>query len=856
MWGRRLSAIVASAAASVALAFLLTSATAGAAGTSGTQVFSTDVLPGLSSLAAAPLMSAAPVQIGITMSNPNAAAQEAAYEAIYNPQSPQYQQFLSPQQVVSQFGLPATTFSQIESWATRDGLRPVFSTNTREYLMLQGTAAQAEQTFSVTMHSYTALGKTFYANVNGPTVPTGLDINGVIGLNGFLGAHTFDHKPPPSAPHGPTPTQSMCVLTGCVGLTTPEDLWSVYDQPKDISTPTADFGQGQQMAVLGEGEVQHPLSDLRLFEKEFALPQIPVTIDSVGDDFQDTSGDEEWDIDSQASTGMSPRAYGETWIFAKDLTDSSVEADLGQFESSAKLSEANASFGECEEDPTSTVVPNPPQTGFGGLAGTAGVMFTQASENTLQQAVIQGKTLFASTGDTGSSCPVVAAAVIGAGNGVVNQGYPETNYPASSPYVVAVGGTVLYTNPNTATPPASNTSRFTEYGWTFGGGGDTFYVKQPDYQYGMFPLNQLDCLSQPNGTPYSSPTLCRAIPDVAAQSGDVASNGYAITFNGQSDSAGGGTSLASPLWMGMWARIQAASARKRNGIYTNGFADPLLYRVGRNTAQDPTGFFDVGNGTTSSPITANGYYTSQPRTPLDPTGWDFLSGLGSPDVCNLTRDVDGVTNCDKAADNVTAPPPNDCGQDGLPSCSAAVCTNTANLWTNPPHTATDTLGNEDPQLSLLKGNMSLSSDDKTLYVRITVSNLTKTVPTGAAADEWYMSWTFGGTSYFGNAELTATAAATGGSPTFSDGTVVITGNEHQYTPVHTDTGSFTTGPNGVIQIDIPLANVGTPGLGALLQKPAGETDIEIGVPGGGGLLEAVDAGGPSCEYQLGTGTVS
>ncbi len=66
------------------------------------------------------------------------------------------------------------------------------------------------------------------------------------------------------------------------------------------------------------------------------------------------------------------------------------------------------------------------------------------ADQTLRQGVLEGRTLFAATGDTGSSCPVlVLGPELGAGNGVANQGVPIVNYPAASPYVVAVGGTVL-----------------------------------------------------------------------------------------------------------------------------------------------------------------------------------------------------------------------------------------------------------------------------------------------------------------------------------------------------------------------------------------------------------------------------
>src|SRR5581483_9569218 len=161
------------------------------------------------------------------------------------------------------------------------------------------------------------------------------------------------------------------------------------------------------------------------------------------------------------------------------------------------------------------------------------------------------------------------------------------------------------------------------------------------------------------------------------------------------------------------------------------------------------------------------------------------------------------------------------------------------------HVSSDLLGNSDPQLSLLQGGMSLSADGQTLVVKLTVNDLTETVPPGAAADEWYMLWTYAGTTYFANAELTDVAATAGTAPTFNDGNVSVTGSTHTHNPVHTDTGSFTTGPNGVVEIDVPVANVGGPTLGKVLQAPSGETDIEVGAPGVGGLLGKVDVGGPA-----------
>ena len=824
----------------------------GPAAASATEVLSTDVLPGLAGLSSTPANPGTPVQVGVTLANPAAAAQNALYNAIYTPGNPLYHHFLSAAEVAARFGVPQAQFDAVRTWAVRDGLSLAFAPNTRDYLLLSGTVAQAEKTFDVSIRTFRRGGTTFYANTDGPTVPAGEGVAGVIGLNDLLRSHTTNHAK--AAPARGRTAQSLCdpANTMCVGLTTPQDMWSAYGMPTNIADPTQNFGQGQQMGVLGEGAVSGNISDLRAFEKEFGLPRVPVTIHSVNDDFQDTSGTGEWDIDSQSSSGMAPKAAGETWYFAKDLTDPSVLGDITAFQADTNgPMQANASFGECEEDPTSPVTQGGAGTGQAGLAGTAGIMFTAAAEDALQKATIEGKTLFSSTGDTGSSCPVVYAAVIGAGNGVLNQAYPETNYPASSRYVTAVGGTVLYTTPNTAAPaPASNATRAEEYSWTFTGGGNTLYIPEPAYQKGIALLDNQPCISDPTGTPYATSTPCRGVPDVAAQSGDIQSNGFAVTMSGANDSQGAGTSLASPLWMGMWTRIQAAAPKNAGGQFTNGFANPALYKVGLNPAQDANDFFDIGSGPPVSPVTGNGIYASLPRSPLDPSGWDYTSGLGVPNVTHLGKDITGSATF--APDNVvTVATPADCGQPGLLPCSggAASCTN--GLWDNPPHTATDLLGNQDPQLSLLHGAMSVTADGTTLRTLLTVTNLSETVPTGAYADEWYMLWTYNKTVYFANAELTTVPGAV---PTFHDGTVTVTGTTHQYqTSANTnDTGHFTLGANGVIEIDVPLANIGSPPVGATLSGPAGETDLEIGTPVLASL-QKVDAGGPTCDYRIGSG---
>ena len=117
---------------------------------------------------------------------------------------------------------------------------------------------------------------------------------------------------------------------------------------------------------------------------------------------------------------------------------------------------------------------------------------------------------------------------------------------------------------------------------------------------------------------------CRGIPDVADESGDIATSSYDI----YSDELGGassegGTSLSSPLMVGMWARMQVAS---RHGT---GFADPDIYRVAENATAYARDFNDYPAGT-------NGFYQATP-------GWDYVSGWGTPVLSALMSDIDGRT---------------------------------------------------------------------------------------------------------------------------------------------------------------------------------------------------------------------
>ena len=682
-----------------ALALLLMAAGAGASTARTSRIwFPLDRLP----LAhAAKLGAAKPsqtMQIGIGLKDPHAAAEQTLMTAQQNPSSPQYDHFLTPAQYDSRFAVARTTFGRTLTWLRGGGAQILDTSGARDFVEISATVTQIDKLFDTSIGAYEAKGVRFLANASAPSVPAGLDVLTVMGLNTLVhpttplaGAHAGDRAPgstllgkatdpaalksipgegsliagitsklgaagvlgqagagrvtapvagqvtapvagqvtapvagPVTAPvAGPVTVPGTGLSTPAAGVPTipaeltPQQLWSVYDMPSD------NRGQGQSVAVMGSGDSSTTVKDLAIFESEHGLPKVPVKVTDIpaDGDFSDTSGNVEWELDTQSSTGMAPDVKQVHLYFAEHLIDPDAEADFAKWVDDPNgPKQANASFGECETTPANATLESTIPAQFNNnedqnaLYGTgAPNALEPVADQTLRQGVLEGRTLFAATGDTGSSCPVlVLGPELGAGNGVANQGVPIVNYPAASPYVVAVGGTVLY--------PDSDNTRGLEYPWPYTGGGQSYFIPAPSWQSGVSNINR-PCLSSVSGTPNTSLGTCRGIPDVADESGDIATSSYDI----YSDELGGassegGTSLASPLMMGMWTRVQAASRRG------TGFADPLIYAVGKNSAQDAAAFNDYSVGT-------NGAYQAQP-------GWDYVSGWGTPVLTPLMKDID------------------------------------------------------------------------------------------------------------------------------------------------------------------------------------------------------------------------
>jgi pseudomonalisin len=494
-----------------------------------------------------------PLHIAVALKLPNQAALQQYIQNINDPTNALYGAALTPDQFVADYAPSAATVSSVTAYLTSQGFTNVQAEANNLFVTADGTAAQASAAFNTQLSQFTQFGQTVFANTTAAEVPTSLG-GAVLAVLGLNNAGRFSTGPSlPSLPYPKT-----------YG---PPDFWKAYDVG---TTPT---GAKTAIAIFAEGDLSGVVKDLRTEEAAYHLAQVPYTIVPVGLASPDTSGADEWDLDTQYSTGMAG-TVAHLYIYdTTSLTDSDIALEFSRFASQDVARAGSASFGECETFPY--------------LDGSM-----LADDEVFAEAAAQGQTVFASTGDTGGACAVAPT------NGVPGSGAPNVEYPAASPYVVGVGGTTLLTN--------ADGSYDTETAWNAGGGGTSIWETAPYWQSGFVP-----------GT-----AVGKGLPDIAMDADPE--SGANVYVNGAPLGVGG-TSLSSPLALGVWARLESSHGNKL------GHAGPALYRLYATyptpqTAQVPTsvtGFHDIIVGT-------NVPWTATP-------GWDYTTGLGTFDVTAMNH---------------------------------------------------------------------------------------------------------------------------------------------------------------------------------------------------------------------------
>ena len=140
---------------------------------------------------------------------PDAAQQDALnqfVDAQYNPESPYYHQWLTPEQYGERFGVSDADTAQIVSWLQGHGMEVEEVTAGRRSIIFSGTAAQVQAAFHTTIHTYKIGDEVHHANVKDPEIPAALVqvVGGVVSLHDFHSEamHGMVRKPSPDFSSG------------------------------------------------------------------------------------------------------------------------------------------------------------------------------------------------------------------------------------------------------------------------------------------------------------------------------------------------------------------------------------------------------------------------------------------------------------------------------------------------------------------------------------------------------------------------------------------------------------------------------------------------------------------------------
>jgi hypothetical protein len=384
---------------------------------------------------------------------PSASQQKAIGQLLaeqQDPRSPEYHKWITPEQYAERFGLSPNDIQKITTWLQSQGFAIVRVARAHNFIVFSGTAAQVEKTFQTEIHDFKLGGQTHFSNTTSPSIPSALSgiVAGIRGLNNFRArSHALRSKPNYTEP----------VAGGDHYWIAPGDITAIYDLQRLYTAGIS--GTGQTLAVMGETDVY--LADLNDFRTMFNLPEQisgctffsgtnviegcntsnfqyslvqgdvdPGVPNSLQDDLLEADIDLEWSnaVAQQAKimyvNAPDPNGNGvwDSWYYTVDL-------DLAPV--------ITLSYGDCELGEAQFGAEFPDQEGS-----------YAADEPELKQANLEGITFMNSSGDFGASeCDPNNTDP----NGTLATGGLAVSYPASSPEVTGVGGTMIPYTENTST---------------------------------------------------------------------------------------------------------------------------------------------------------------------------------------------------------------------------------------------------------------------------------------------------------------------------------------------------------------------------------------------------------------------
>jgi subtilase family serine protease len=629
------------------------SAAQGRAAIAGTHPAWAQGAPGASPATTAP---SSAVNLRVYLAGQDPAGLAAYAKDVSTPGSALYSQYLTPAQVESRFGATSAEVSAVKAWLTGAGLTVTdVSAGAGAYVAVTGTLAQASKAFDVTFGAFQGPDKKMdRAPEQAASAPSsvGGDVLAVSGLD--TATHQMkpgDTLPPPDPNYwvaGPTSTYyGQKVATNEPKAYGRYQPWNVTGYtPRQIRgaygvSQTGMTGRGQTVAVIDAYASPTMLSDANQYAKvtgdrPFGPRQyqqyLPSSYTQTGPDECDAPG---W--------------YGEETLDVESVHGEAPDATV-HYVGGASCDDVDlaAAVAEVVQHRLASIVTD------SWLEPADEESIASVYDNLFERGAAEGIGFLFSSGDDGYENPAEDPA----------SDQQQTDYPAESPWVTAVGGTSLAigqrnnyefeTSWGTLLDPLSSSGTSWEYtppgvypdyyDGSSGGGVSTNYT-QPFYQRGVVPNSLATHL--PNGTTSSTPM--RVVPDVSALADP--STGFLV---GQTTlqpdgktyafslSRIGGTSLSSPTMAGIEADAQQAAGRPI------GFADPAIYARHNTRAYHDVTDFPFGRGVRlaevrnnyTDPYTMQGPIVTYLRTlGIDGEGsaalpavqgYDDATGVGSP----------------------------------------------------------------------------------------------------------------------------------------------------------------------------------------------------------------------------------
>ncbi|HUY64003.1 MAG TPA: protease pro-enzyme activation domain-containing protein [Acidimicrobiales bacterium] len=558
------------------------------------------------------LPSSMPLHIDVVLepADPVGLAQFA--DAVSDPASPRYRQYLARGAFVRRFGASPATIAALSAALRSAGLTSLHVGANGQFVSVTTTAGRAGLALGVSLRRFRLpAGRTVYEPDAAPLLPITVapQVAAVIGLDDLVEARPMAVRPATAsagagAPRPRTTGPQPCVQAQTTSAYTANQLAAAYGFTGLYAQ--GDLGSGQQVA-LAEFATFNP-SDVATYQSCYGTSAAVRTITAVpGAGSGSNSVEPTLDIEDVA--GLAPGAAID--VYEGPATPSGIYETYADIVNQDVAQVVSTSWGFCE--PALMSGPSGNQQGYSAAAAEAGVF---------EQAAAQGQSVLAAAGDSGST----GCWAPGSTNDVLAAVDPSTQ-----PDVTAVGGTSLSLS--------SSGQRTSEVVWNdsgsanlAGGGGISSNWTMPTWQAQspawLGVINQYSSAS-PCGAPTGS--YCREVPDVSASADPT--KGYAIYYTGPGAPASGwgaigGTSASSPLWAALVALANASNSCATSGGGALGALDPTLYAVaGSSSANYAAGFYDVTSG--NNDYTPSGYTGGlYPAT----VGYDMASGLGTPNA--------------------------------------------------------------------------------------------------------------------------------------------------------------------------------------------------------------------------------